>query len=52
MSRVGKMPIVVPQGVDVTAGAETTLKALDAVGTSSGAPKEPITITSVRITES
>ena len=23
MSRVGKMPIVVPQGVDVTAGAET-----------------------------
>jgi cyclophilin family peptidyl-prolyl cis-trans isomerase len=36
----------------VTAGADTTLKALDAVGTSSGAPKEPITITSVRITES
>ena len=23
MSRVGKMPIVVPKGVDVTAGAET-----------------------------
>ena len=23
MSRVGKMPIVVPQGVDITAGAET-----------------------------
>jgi cyclophilin family peptidyl-prolyl cis-trans isomerase len=35
----------------VTAGTNTTLKALDAVGTTSGATKETITITSVRITE-
>lgn len=36
----------------VTAGTDTTLKALDAAGTASGAPKEAISITSVRITES
>ena len=36
---------------EVTAGKDATLKALDAVGTSSGATKETILITSVRITE-
>ena len=36
----------------VTAGTDTTLKALDAAGTAAGTPKEAITITSVRITES
>ena len=35
----------------VTAGADTTLKTLDAVGSPSGTPKETISITSVRITE-
>jgi cyclophilin family peptidyl-prolyl cis-trans isomerase len=34
----------------VTAGADTTLKALDAVGTASGAPTEAILIQSVTIT--
>jgi len=36
----------------VTVGTDTTLKALDAAGTASGTPKEAVTITSVRITES
>ena len=36
----------------VTAGTDTTLKTLDAAGTAAGTPKEAITITSVRITES
>ncbi|MEO5842539.1 MAG: peptidylprolyl isomerase [Acidimicrobiales bacterium] len=36
----------------VTAGTDTTLKALDAAGTASGAPKEAISIQSVRIVES
>jgi cyclophilin family peptidyl-prolyl cis-trans isomerase len=35
----------------VTAGTDTTLKALDAAGSAGGAPKETISITSVRITE-
>jgi cyclophilin family peptidyl-prolyl cis-trans isomerase len=35
----------------VTAGADTTLKALDAAGTAGGTPKETISITSVRIVE-
>jgi cyclophilin family peptidyl-prolyl cis-trans isomerase len=37
---------------EVTAGADTTLKALDAVGSTSGTPSTPVTITSIRITES
>ena len=36
----------------VTAGTDTTLKALDAAGSAAGTPKETISITSVRITES
>jgi len=36
----------------VTVGTDTTLKALDAAGSASGAPKEAVVITSVRITES
>jgi cyclophilin family peptidyl-prolyl cis-trans isomerase len=35
----------------VTVGADTTLKTLDAAGSTSGTPKEAISITSVRITE-
>ena len=37
---------------EVTAGADTTLKTLDAAGTASGATSQAITILSVRITES
>ena len=36
----------------VAVGTETTLEVLDAAGTASGTPKEAISITSVRITES
>ena len=36
----------------VTAGTDTTLKALDAAGSTSGTPKEAISISTVRITES
>jgi peptidyl-prolyl cis-trans isomerase B (cyclophilin B) len=37
---------------EVTAGSDTTLKALDAVGSTSGTPASTVTITKVRITES